>query len=136
MEPMDQLRAAERTRADMRRRARWYPAWVAATGLGGAIVIVCSSTLHGYWGFANAALLLLWIYGMRFWRERQTVVPVGKRRELARWMIAWGVLYVLVAGWIGPFLLRGQVLWLAVAGLLTGVPAFAEAVVSWVRLRR
>lgn len=137
MEPDEQLRAADRVRDDVRRRSRWYPVWVLAFGLVGALVVTCVPVLqNGFGGLLFVALMLAWTFGLRLWKSRQLVQPVTSRRAL-RWAVPWAVLYVLVVLWIGPVYLGDDRvgLW-AVAGLVVGVPAYVEAAVAWWRLSR
>jgi hypothetical protein len=134
-DPMTMLGQADQAQQQMRRRGRWYPAWVAAYGVVSAGIVAWMPVTHGWWAVPFTVVLVVWILGLQRWKARQTVRPAADKQILARWLVPWMVLYLIAVTWIGPRWLGQHVGWWAVMGIVVSLPAFLEALGCWRVLR-
>ncbi|GGF47043.1 hypothetical protein GCM10011519_21320 [Marmoricola endophyticus] len=126
---------AEQVQARMRRGGRWYPVMMTAYGVVTIGLVAWIPLLRSTRaGVAFALVVVAWAVVIFWWKHRQDVRPVS-RRDTRVWVVSWVVLYVAGVSWFGPTYLDRSVGWWALMGVVVAVPAFAEAIRGWARVR-
>lgn len=131
-DPALMLGHATQVQASIRRAGRWYPALVISIGLYSIGIMAWMPVAHGA---QTGAIAVAFAAGIAWWAFRSRVRPVS-RRDRARWIVPFMVLYVAAVSWVGPTYLGHTVGWWALMGAVVATPAFTEAARVWSRGRR